>query len=339
MIHVLKPGILTTVQDLGRNNVAHLGVAPGGAADTLSLRLANLLLGNGDGLAALEMTLVGARLEFEADTVVALVGGRVHARLDGVTVPMGQTIAVCRGQILDVGPIITGTRTYLAVSGGIQVPQVLGSRATDTVAGFGAPAVVAGVRLPITPSQVKHLRYLRQPPRFGGETQLRITLGPDDGGFVANAVDCLCSASFEVNPASDRTGMRLRGPRLQQQDDKLNSKGMLTGAIQVPPDGNPIILLPNHGPTGGYRIIGVVISADIPRAAQARPGGTVRFQVVPGDEALAILRREALYIRNTVSEADTLLLQTRELLQIFDSRPTLRGLTVRDANHHIALRR
>lgn len=340
MIHVLKPGVLTTVQDMGRRGVSHLGVATGGAADSLSLRLANRLVGNRDRHAALEMTLIGPRLEFEVDTAIALVGGRVDARVDGQTVPMDQSITVTQGEILDIGPILTGTRTYLAVTGGVRVPRVLGSRSTDTLAGLGPPPLTAGDRVPIAPSRVEHGRYLRRPPPIGCDTPLRITLGPDDKEFDTNAIDHLLNGAFTVGSASDRTGIRLQGPHLKQQDsDEIASKGMITGAIQVPPDGQPIVLLPNHGPTGGYPIIGVVITADIPRAAQAQPGSTVHFRVVTLSEALAALRLQALYIRETVMDADTLLLQTRALIQIVERNPTLRNLTIREGHRSIMLRR
>lgn len=341
MIRVIEPGPLTTVQDLGRYGVAHLGVPRAGAVDALSLQLANRLTGNRADAAALEMTVAGATLAFETDTVIALTGAAIEARLDGQFIGMGQTIPVRRGQTLALGAIRAGMRTYLAVEGGIRVPRVLGSRSTDTLAGLGPAPLRAGDRLPIASSGHYRPRYLRAAPDLGLDKPLRFIFGPHAERFTDAARRAITEEAFRVSSESDRTGIRLKGAKLQrQQAGELPSSGMVGGAIQVPPDGQPILLLANHAPTGGYPVIGVVIGADLPRAAQARLGESLRLRAVDPDEALAALRAQAHFVQEAVVDAkDPALLQIRELIQLAGRDPALRELALRDGARAIRIRR
>jgi biotin-dependent carboxylase-like uncharacterized protein len=282
MIRVRKPGLLTTVQDLGRPGVAHLGVPTAGAADRRALGLANRLVGNPPGAAALEVTLAGPELEWEGHGWVALTGGRVAATLDGRPVPMDVAVPVDAGQVLAVGSVTSGLRAYLAVRGGIDVRPVLGSRSTDTLAPVGPPRLEEGARLPVG-DQADGDPYRQVAPTrpVDPEPVLRTVRGPRDDVFTEAALRALIGVAWTVTSDSDRTGVRLDGPALERRRKlELASEGMVEGSLQVPPDGHPILFLANHPTTGGYPVIAVVVDADLPLAAQARPGTRLRFRFV-----------------------------------------------------------
>jgi biotin-dependent carboxylase-like uncharacterized protein len=282
VIRVRKPGLLTTVQDLGRPGLAHLGVPTAGAADRRALGLANRLVGNPPGAAALEVTLAGPELEWEGDGWVALTGGRVAATLDGRPVPMDVAVPVDAGQVLAVGSVTSGLRAYLAVRGGIDVRPVLGSRSTDTLAPVGPPRLEEGARLPVG-DQADGDPYRQVAPTrpVDPEPVLRTVRGPRDDVFTEGALRALIAVAWTVTSDSDRTGVRLDGPALERRRKlELASEGMVEGSLQVPPDGHPILFLANHPTTGGYPVIAVVVDADLPLAAQARPGTRLRFRFV-----------------------------------------------------------
>ncbi len=293
-IFVARAGPLTTVQDLGRVGLAHLGVSRAGPVDLPSLIRANRLVGNPDGSAGLESTLLGPELRAETSTVVALAGGAVEAEVDGEPVPMDTAIPLPAGSTLSVGPLRTGVRAYIAVAGGIGVAPVLGSRSADTLTGLGPPPLRDGDRLPVGPAGGESGNAdsaSRDSPGLGpagadlgavggtGPRVVRVTLGPRNDWFSAEALATFLSAEWTVTPACDRTGTRLAGPTLTraQPNMELPPEPMVEGAVQVPPDGQPIVLLANHPTTGGYPVIAVVASADLPRVAQARPGDTLAF--------------------------------------------------------------
>jgi biotin-dependent carboxylase-like uncharacterized protein len=292
LIEVLAPGPLTTVQDGGRYGWRSLGVPAAGPADWLAHTVANRLVGNPDGAAALEVTLSGPRLWFSAPATVAVVGA--SATVGGEAVPAGSSFRVPAGRTLAVGRTAPGVRGYLAVAGGVDVPAVLGSRSTDTLAGLGPPRLSAGDRLG-APAGDRPGGATERPTRTvpagllpapGGE--LRVVPGPHEDWFTADSVRRLCGSAYTVTPASDRVGIRLAGPALDRaRAGELPVTGMVPGALQVPPDGRPILLLANHGPTGGYPVVAVVATADLPSAGQARPGQDLRFRPVGRDEAVA----------------------------------------------------
>jgi biotin-dependent carboxylase-like uncharacterized protein len=282
MIRVRKPGLLTTVQDLGRPGLAHLGVPTAGAADRRAFGLANRLVGNRPGAAALEITLAGPELELEAGGWIALTGGRVTAHLDGRPVPMDMAVRADPGQVLRVGSVTSGLRAYLAVRGGIDVPPVLGSRSTDTLAPVGPPRLEQGARLPVGDlAGGDPFRRVAPTPPVDPEPVLRTVRGPRDEVFTHDAVRGLIGAAWTFTSDSDRTGVRLDGPVLERRRRvELASEGMVEGSLQVPPDGHPILFLANHPTTGGYPVIAVVVGADLSLAAQARPGTRMRFRFV-----------------------------------------------------------
>ena len=284
-IEVISPGPLTTIQDLGRPGSAHIGVPRSGAADRESLTLANRLLGNDEGAAALETTMAGPRLRFGGDATVALTGAVVDARLGGRLVPMNTAVEIGEDEILRVGNAKSGLRTYVAFAGGLDIPLVLGSAATDTLTGLGPGSLISGqiLRVAIARAGPVPAPGATNPDlSHAAPPLLHVILGPRDDWFTAGAITRLTSEPFTVTPASNRIGVRLDGPSLERtRTDELLSEGLIPGAIQVPPGGQPILLLADHPTTGGYPVIAVVIESDLPLAAQLRPGQQLRFRRVP----------------------------------------------------------
>ncbi len=282
-IVVEQPGPLTTVQDLGRPGLAHLGVGRSGAADRPSLRLANRLVGNAEDAAGLEITLGGLVVRFDAAATVALTGAECPVLLDGRAQGMGAPLWVDAGATLSLGVPPRGLRTYLAVRGGLDVDPVLGSRSTDRLAGLGPDPLARETRIPVGTPRLPHpgVDWVPGPPAQQG--LLRVTPGPRDDWFTAEALSRLCAEPYEVTPASDRVGLRLSGAALQRsRTDELPSEGVVDGALQVPADGQPVLFLVDHPVTGGYPVIAVVDPDDLPTAAQARPGDRLQFRLDPG---------------------------------------------------------
>ncbi|MGA9851467.1 MAG: biotin-dependent carboxyltransferase family protein [Gammaproteobacteria bacterium] len=340
MITVMEPGRFTSVQDRGREGFAHLGVPRAGAADSLSLRQANLLAGNPEYAAALEMTLSGPTLRFETNTVIALAGGRLDACLDDSPIPMYQSVSVRVGQVLICGTILTGMRSYLAVAGGFSTVVALNSASTDTFAGLGPPVLRAGDSLVIRAHNPHQGWYLRAPPEFSGVVTLRAITGPHAEWFTAGALEDFLQSGFEVRADSDRTGLRLAGERISRSNrSELRSQGMVSGAVQVPGDGHPIVLLPNHGTTGGYPVIAVVIRADLPRLGQLRPGAKLRFEVVGREQALAALQFSEAKLHHDIIPADPGLLAARSFMVLAKSHPSLREARLQMGQLHVRLRR
>ncbi|MFD5084291.1 biotin-dependent carboxyltransferase family protein [Kitasatospora sp. NPDC058406] len=281
---VLRPGPLTTVQDLGRRGVAHLGVPRAGALDEPALRAANRLAGNEPGAAALETTLGGVALRALRPLVLAVTGAPSPVRVDGRAAAWGAPVAVPAGAVVEVGAATHGVRAYLAVAGGIAVPPVLGSRSADLLSGLGPAPLSAGDRLPVGPPPpyrpAPELVPLPAPP---DALVLRLRPGPRADWFDPQALTRLAGDPYRVAPASNRIALRTEGPPVRRaRDDELASEGMVLGAVQVPPDGCPVVFLADHPTTGGYPVVGVVPPADLAAAAQARPGTPVRFTVVRG---------------------------------------------------------
>jgi biotin-dependent carboxylase-like uncharacterized protein len=280
---VLDPGALTTVQDLGRAGLAHLGVPPGGAADRSSFRLANRLVGNEEGAAALETTLGGLVVRAERAVTAAVTGAAGPLTLDGTPVPRDAVLRVPRGGVLEVGLATAGLRSYLAVRGGLDVAPELGSRSTDTMSRLGPPVVRERDVLALDDAAVGwpciEVAPVPQPP--AGPVRLDAVPGPRSDRLAAGELGRLGEARWRVAAASDRVGLRLEGPALAlAQDAEWPSEGTVRGALQVPPNGHPVLFLADHPVTGGYPVVAVVVSAHVDRAAQLRPGQPVRFRLV-----------------------------------------------------------
>ncbi len=305
-MEVLSLGLLTTVQDLGRHGYQRYGVPVCGPVDEFALRAANALAGNPPGAAGLELTVSGPVLRFHADMLLALTGGDLACRLHSVDlgawdVPLWTALFLRAGSVLECRGRRSGCRAYLALAGGIVTPPVLASQATCLSGGFGGcdgRALAAGDWLATWPpapgrSQLagrvvpaeRRRAYMENP-------SVRVIPGPQAGYFGDDALQVLLTQPYQVSPTSDRTGLRLAGPRLARAGNgEMISGGMALGAVQVPAGGQPIVLLADRQTVGGYPVIATVIRADLPLLAQCLPGaGSVRFQAVTVEEAQRLWR-------------------------------------------------
>lgn len=307
MIRVVEPGPFTTVQDLGRPGLAALGVPPSGAFDDVAFRVANRLVGNSEEAAALEITLAGPLLRFEADAVIAIAGARCDIELDGVPAKHAESFRVSGGAALRLGRAREGLRTYLAVRGGLAVPEVLGSSATLASAGFGGwlgrPLAANDYLRVGEPANRPMRRHAEQPVEH--DDVVRVVPGPQSEAFTEHGRKAFFSQSFTVSPRSDRVGVRLAGEPLELAGPAdLDPEGVVTGAIQVPGDGHPIVLGPDRPVTGGYVKIATVITADIPKIAQSRPGDTLRFVEVDLAAARAARRAQEDALRAAIEDVE-----------------------------------
>lgn len=307
---ILRPGLLTTLQDAGRFGYQQVGVIVSGPMDARALRVANLLVGNPGGAAALEITLLGPKIRFEADHLIALTGANLSAKLDGKPVPLNRPVAVRRGCELAFGSARMGCRAYLAVSGGFEVPAVLGSQSTylrASLGGLEGRALRAGDVLPApgpTPAGKRlHQQLLghssgpdwaastwypdpQLTPVPGSNPIIRAMRGPEYALFTEESQQAFWQKEFTVTPNSDRMGFRLAGPALQlQTEQEILSTAVTFGTVQVPAAGEPIVLMADHQTTGGYPRLAQVMTADLPRLAQVPPGGRLRFQEISLSDA------------------------------------------------------
>jgi len=284
---VIQPGPLTTVQDLGRYGWQQYGVPPSGAIDNYAFRIGNVLVGNEESAASLEITLIGCQLRVLQDTAIALTGADLAPTLNGDPIPMWETFPVSRGDKIAFLRLKTGCRAYLAVSGGIDVPRVMASAATYTRAGIGGfegRALRSGDILrtiELTPPPVTARVPPEYIPVYGGQIELRVILGPQDDYFTDEGIRTFLQSDYTVSIQADRMGYRLEGSQIQHSAKAdIISDGIPLGAVQVPGDGLPIILLVDRQTTGGYAKIATVVSTEIPKLAQAKPGDKVRFRQV-----------------------------------------------------------
>lgn len=284
-LEVLAPGTLTLLQDLGRIGHLAVGVGRSGAADVGSYLLGSRLLGNRGGATALEVTLGGLQVRASGDVLVCLTGASTPADVDGRPVPRAAPFTLAHGQVLSLGMPSAGLRTYVSVRGGLSVPHVLGSASSDTMSGLGPDPVRAGQVLPVG-THTAHFPHVdvaavHEPPT--GAVDLDVMPGPRLDWFADPAR--LAATAWVVSSESDRRGIRLEGDPLERHADlrhaELPSEGMVRGAVQVPPNGRPVVFLNDHPVTGGYPVIGVVRAASVDRAAQLQPGQSVRFRWHP----------------------------------------------------------
>jgi len=343
MIQVLRAGILTSVQDLGRPGYRHLGVATAGALDTLALEVGNRLVGNAPQAAAIEVTMGPTALRFTQPARVAITGAQFDASLDGKPVHAWWSLPVEAGQELVLHGAVHGMRCYVCVRGGIDVLPVLASRSTDLCArfgGLGGRALREGDRLAVGVAQtgpgssiaVQAPPFGVKPPQWcrfattgqesvrrgkhvaGAEraVSLRVLRGPEYESFGADAHEALWSDEWRVTPQSNRMGYRLAGTALARDaQGELLSHAVLPGTIQVPPSGQPIVLLADGQTTGGYPRIGAVIQADLWKLAQLRLNGSVRFVPTSREEAVFALREVRAYLR----QIDVAMIMYEERLQ------------------------
>lgn len=291
---VLSPGLQTTVQDLGRDGWRHVGVARAGGLDPLALALANRLVGNDDGLAALEITLHGPTLRLHQATRIALTGASIEAHWNGIALPMGRPMDLPPGD-LKLGGMRQGARSWLAVAGGFDVSVVMGSRSTDLRGCFGGlegRALRAGDRLAVDDIGV----LARDAPLIAKWwIDERDAWQDQPIRFVASSHSswtAFASQSWTTSVRCDRQGLRLEGPALTCSEGNGVSEPVAVGTVQLPPDGQPIVLLADAQTVGGYARLGYTVSSDLPRLAQLRPGAKVHFTAVSAEESHRLAREQ-----------------------------------------------
>jgi len=304
VIEIIKPGILSSVQDAGRRGLRHLGVGLSGAMDALALRLANIMVGNPEDAAGIEVTFGGFACRFEADCLLAVSGAVCDIKLDGRLVPGWHTAVAKAGQILEIGAPSTGMRSYLAFAGGVDVPVVLGSRATDLKGGFGGyqgRALRRGDRLDLLGQHAS----TKSPNTFGicvrsagleqGRDAITVRMIPaaEWNDYSVETQREFLDATWRIDSVSNRVGYRLIGPSLAKgRSGELLSHGILPGTVQLPPGGAPAIQMVDANTCGGYPKLGVVIESDLRKLAQAKLGESIRFILVTPAEAMSALRAD-----------------------------------------------
>ena len=302
-IQIESPGPLTTVQDLGRIGYMDSGFPQSGAVDWYAASLANILCKNEENSAVLEITLGGFSCRFLSSLAFALCGAHVQAALDGVPVPVGRCVLADAGSVLQTGMADAGCRIYLAVSGGFDVPLIMGSRSTDLrcgIGGFAGRSLRRGDVLSVFPGGgFTRDAFATQEKILCGEVPIRAIPGPQDDYFTRAGLRTFFSGVYTVTPASDRMGMKLSGPApAAALETDIVSDGIALGSVQIPAGGQPIILLADRQTVGGYAKIATVIKGDLPRLAQLRPGDRIRFIKTNRKSALAVLQE----MQNTLAD-------------------------------------
>lgn len=299
---VLEPGILTTIQDIGRFGYSQFGVPYSGALDSFSYRIANILVNNPENEACLETMIMGLKLKSLGEFLIAITGADLTPFKNDEPIKMWKPNLIKKSDIITFKRVRTGCRAYLSVSGGLAVSKVMGSYSTYLSGKFGGlegrPLRKGDVLYRYDrPYQIGSLNLIFPEdciPRYDRESILRVILGPQDDHFTEEGLKTFFSSIYQVSPQSDRMGIRLKGPIIKRRHDveeSIISEGLLPGAIQVPGDGNPIIIL-NELVTGGYTKIASVISTDLQKTAQLKPGDSVRFRPVTIDEAHMLLKEQ-----------------------------------------------
>jgi antagonist of KipI len=318
MIKITKPGLLTSIQDLGRYGYQKYGVIVSGVMDPQAHRIANLLVGNEENTPTMEITLVGPTIAFEENALISICGGDLSPSIDGEPVRLWRAIFVKKGSELKFGRCKSGCRAYLAVAGGYSIPSVMESKSTylrANIGGFNGNALRAGDQLSFEPmgelsNKITEKLKISQSHRrfveadwsvthdlirvYRDETLIRVIKGRQFHLFTSESKEKLFSEPFEVMPQSDRMGYRIKGPGLaMEQAEEMISEAVSFGTIQVPSGGNPIILLADRQTTGGYPKIGQIATVDLPYLAQAKPGDLLRFTEVSHEQAQRLfLKRE-----------------------------------------------
>ncbi len=299
---VLNAGMLTTVQDLGRLGFRHVGVPPSGALDSFSLRIGNLLVGNEEGEAGLETTVMGLTLKAKKEVVIAITGGDLLPALNGQPLEMWRSHLLIEGDLLAFKGVRKGCRAYVAIGGGIAVPKIMGSKSTFLSGGFGGfkgralkrGDVLHTAHFPISFDKIGVRFPVEWIPVFEKETTLRVIPGPQDQHFTTLGFQTFQTSSYQVTAKSDRMGIRLEGPEIERRSDReesIISEGLIPGVLQVPGDGKPMIIL-NELTAGGYTKIATIISTDLTKVAQLKPGDRVRFDPIPVEKAHQIIREK-----------------------------------------------
>ncbi|WP_440115730.1 biotin-dependent carboxyltransferase family protein [Paenibacillus sp. QZ-Y1] len=325
-IEVIRPGLLSTIQDEGRTGYRRYGIQPGGVMDTYAAWAANTLLGNSRDATVLEMTMTGPELRFHENQFISLCGADLSATIDGRSVPLWRPVAILAGSVLRFGPCRSGLRGYMAYAGGIVVPEIMGSRSTDLKTGLGG---IKGRSLQVGDmlltgessynSQVMLHRLIRRAesnnqrmdapvwylssrewPAYHPEPVIRVMPGKDTAEFTRTSLERFYKERYVISSQSDRMGYRLEGPQLElvQPKERL-SEAVTYGTVQVPSDGQPILLMADHQTIGGYPVIAQVARVDLPILAQARPGSRIAFEQITHDQAQQLFVKQEQDMRLT----------------------------------------
>lgn len=305
VLEVIKPGLATSVQDLGRTGYQQYGVVVSGAMDSFALQVGNLLVGNRRAAAGLEITLMGPELGILRDTTIAICGADLSPTVDGVQIPVWKSVQVKKGQTLKFGQPRSGVYAYLTVSGGIRVPDVMGSKSTYAKARMGGVEgryVKKGdvLKAEDMADRVKKVGRRGIPasnvPDYRPSKRIRVVLGPDHEWFCPESIETFLSETYQVTTQSDRMGYRLSGPKLKHASGAdIISDAIMPGTVQVPANGEPIVLMADRQTTGGYTRVATVTSVDLPYVAQLAPGSKLTFEAVSVEEAHRLwIERETL---------------------------------------------
>ncbi len=297
-ITVIDGGLLTTVQDLGRHGYQRYGVPVSGAMDQYAMRIGNILVGNDEGSAVLEITLLGPTLMFSSKTRVAITGSDLGATVDGNPIGSWRSIDIPKGSTMSFRGGTSGVRGYLAISGGIDVPKTMGSRSTsirESIGGYAGRPLGKGDRIS-TFGSLSNLPLITVSKQhqydYSDIQQVRVILGPQEENFTKNGVETFLSESYKISNDSNRIGIRLVGPKISHKvSADIISDGTTFGSVQIPGDGMPIILMADRGTTGGYAKIATVITPDLWKVSQVHPGSSLTFKPVSVEKAIAIYRK------------------------------------------------
>lgn len=304
-IRIISPGLLTTVQDLGRTGYQRMGISPSGATDRKALKIANILVGNHPGEAGLEMTVMGASMEFTEANVIAVTGGNFSPVLNGSPLPMYRAVAVKAGDVLALGMAESGCRAYAAFAGGLDVPVVMGSKSTNLKCKIGGlegrklradDEITFAAPCDVLTNMEKRRAEFHEPSET--EVTVRVVLGPQDDYFTDAGIRTFLSEPWKVTNRSDRMGCTLEGTPVEYRSKvDIISDGIPFGAVQIPSGGKPIVMLSDRQTTGGYAKIATVISADLPVFVQRKPGDTVHFKKISMREAQRVSEQEEKALR------------------------------------------
>ena len=304
ILKVITPGPLSTVQDGGRFGYMSTGFGSGGAMDLRAMRIANILVGNNENDGVIEMTMLGLSAEFTCPSVIALTGADMQPKLNGEEIPMYETVEVQAGDKLTMGAAKQGMRGYLAVAGGFDIDPVMGSQSTNLkvkLGGFQGRKLAAGDQIPLRReadlSQCGHNKCAPEND-YPQVAVVRVMFGPQEDYFTQKGIDTFLSARYNVSGQSDRMGVRLEGEKIENKNGvDIISDGIAYGSVQIPASGTPIIMMADRQTTGGYAKIATVITADLHKIAQAKPGSFIRFRAVTEKEAVAALKEERSFLK------------------------------------------
>lgn len=300
IIKILKPGMYTTIQDLGRYNYQKSGMSVAGAMDQFSLRVANILVGNKDNEACLETTMFGLKVQFEGDARVAITGADLQPMINDKPIDMWSEVKVSDGDVLSFGASKSGCRSYIAVAHGIDVPVVMGSKSTyakGKVGGFQGRVLKAGDDIKIGIGEENNFTgIVKLPtefiPAYNKDNIVRVVMGPQDDCFTEDGINTFLDCRYEVTNEADRMGYRLSGPKISHKNGAdIVSDGITMGSVQVPGHGAPIIMMADRQTTGGYTKIATVITPDLDIVGQLKPGDSVRFEAIDIEKAHKIYRK------------------------------------------------